>query len=557
MMKHLDEREFTRALNLYRSLERDIREHQFSEDLYLAFIQSAIRVGKLDVVERMLRIMRRNAMTPSRKFWQTTLKMLSSRKHFSACVSAFSVFGRHLPADKVIFSCLVNAALEVGCPDRAAEVLERFKEVDIEPKDHVLFFRTYVALNDVESAEAIFRKLGKQVSTLMLNLLLLTCTNARQPERGFSLLREAHSFEDPEKGKIVDVVSYNTVIKGFAQVNNPRQCFDCFHDMMERGLEPDDITFGTLLDACIADNHMDIAQQLASLLMASNRTLDTVMCTLFIKGLVRANCLPKALDLYEEMRRRRSAHPDVITYSVLIKALVDQHELDKAFSLVEDMGASGLKPDDIILTHLLDGCRHAGNYTLGKKIFEEMLANGVQPSEFTLVMMLKLLGRCGCHREAHDMVSGWEKQHGMRPSVIHFTCLMSGCLRTKNYDQAWAAYKLMRENDVQPDTMTLSTLLPGMIAAQKWLHVLELAEIATVGGKSVVPSETLNSALSQMMSAGGQRDLADRLHKVMVAAGVPVNTRGSSSSSPSGWRSPAMPGTTNAARGRSMAGAVR
>jgi len=429
--------------------------------------------------------------------------------------------------------------------------------VDIEPKDHVLFFRTYVALNDVESAEAIFRKLGKQVSTLMLNLLLLTCTNARQPERGFSLLREAHSFEDPEKGKIVDVVSYNTVIKGFAQVNNPRQCFDCFHDMMERGLEPDDITFGTLLDACIADNHMDIAQQLASLLMASNRTLDTVMCTLFIKGLVRANCLPKALDLYEEMRRRRSAHPDVITYSVLIKALVDQHELDKAFSLVEDMGASGLKPDDIILTHLLDGCRHAGNYTLGKKIFEEMLANGVQPSEFTLVMMLKLLGRCGCHREAHDMVSGWEKQHGMRPSVIHFTCLMSGCLRTKNYDQAWAAYKLMRENDVQPDTMTLSTLLPGMIAAQKWLHVLELAEIATVGGKSVVPSETLNSALSQMMSAGGQRDLADRLHKVMVAAGVPVNTRGSSSSSPSGWRSPAMPGTTNAARGRSMAGAVR
>jgi len=292
-------------------------------------------------------------------------------------------------------------------------------------------------------------------------------------------------------------------------------------------------------------------------LMASNRTLDTVMCTLFIKGLVRANCLPKALDLYEEMRRRRSAHPDVITYSVLIKALVDQHELDKAFSLVEDMGASGLKPDDIILTHLLDGCRHAGNYTLGKKIFEEMLANGVQPSEFTLVMMLKLLGRCGCHREAHDMVSGWEKQHGMRPSVIHFTCLMSGCLRTKNYDQAWAAYKLMRENDVQPDTMTLSTLLPGMIAAQKWLHVLELAEIATVGGKSVVPSETLNSALSQMMSAGGQRDLADRLHKVMVAAGVPVNTRGSSSSSPSGWRSPAMPGTTNAARGRSMAGAVR
>merc|ERR1719220_1669846 len=232
--------------------------------------------------------------------------------------------------------------------------------------------------------------------------------------------------------------------------------------------------------------------------------MDTVMCTLFIKGLVRANCLPKALVLYEEMRRREGAHPDIVTYSVLIKGLIDQHELEHALKLVEDMGTGGQSPDDIILTHLLEGCRHAGNHQLGKKLFEDMLNAGVKPSEFTLVTMLKLHGRCGAHKEAYDLVANWESRHGFKPSVIHYTCLMSGCLRTKNYEQAWVAYELMVTNGVQADETAISTLLPGMVAAQQWDHVLTLVRQGLkVPNPLGIPAETMNNALSQMMQVDG------------------------------------------------------
>merc|ERR1719291_457497 len=139
--------------------------------------------------------------------------------------------------------------------------------------------------------------------------------------------------------------------------------------------------------------------------------------------------------------------------------------------------------------------------------------------------MLKLHGRCGCHTEAYDLVSGWEKQHGMKPSVIHFTCLMSGCLRTKSYDQAWSAFELMIANGVQPDATALSTLLPGMVAAQHWERVVQLARAATSSGKSAVPSETLNNALSQMQVAGGQGRLLEQLRECMQVAGVVVTAR--------------------------------
>lgn len=524
MLRHLDQREFTRALNMYRTMERDGKDYAFGEELFSAFIQSAIRVGKLDVVDRMLRNIRRNKIDPTVQFWQTTLRMLSSRKNYGTSLSVYTLFGRQIPADKVIYSCLINAALEVGTPEKALPMLDRYKECELDPKDHILYFRTYVALADVESAEETFRRLGTDVSTLMLNLLLLTCVNDKQPVRAFDLIKFAHTIKAAEP--VVDVVSYNTVIKGFSQAGNPTQCFDCLHVMFENGLEPDDITFGTLLDACIAENDMGSAHKVVSLLTGSNRPMDTVMCTLFIKGLVRGGCLTQALELYEEMKSRDAARPDIITYSVLIKALVDQHDLERALHLLEDLAAAGHVPDDIILTHLLEGCRHAGNHTLGKKLFEDMLKAGVKPSEFTLVTMLKLHGRCGAHKEAHDLVATWEQTHGGKPSVIHYTCLISGCLRTKHYDQAWAAYELLVQSGIRPDEMAISTLLPGIAAAQQWERVLLLVNSSFKAQHRInIPSEALNSALSQMLAGAQFGRHAERLHALMKEANVPINAR--------------------------------
>jgi len=283
-----------------------------------------------------------------------------------------------------------------------------------------------------------------------------------------------------------------------------------------------------LLDKCMSSNDTNAANTVVDLLVRGDRPVDTVMCTLFIKGLVRAQKLPKAFELYEEMKRRNceGARPDIVTYSVLIKAFVDTHDLERALLLVEDMGAAGHAPDDIILTHLLEGCRYVGNHALGKRLFTDMLAAGVKPSEFTLITMVKLHGRCGAHEEAYELVANWEKTHGSAPSVIHYTCLMSGCLRTKQYDQAWRAYQLMMEKNIHPDETTMATLIPGMAAGQQWERVLALATQALKSAPPIaVAGETLNNALSQMRLASGQAVHAAQLQGMMGQANVGLSAR--------------------------------
>jgi len=524
MLGHLEQREFTRALNIYRSLERDGSGRAFGEDLYSAFIQSAVRVGKLDVVERMLSDMRRSGAPVTLGFWQTTLRMLSSRKHFGTCLSAHEAFGDLVPQDRVVYSCLINAALEAGAPERAAAMLPKYAGADLDTKDHVLIFRVFAALGDVDAAEAAFRRLGGRASSMMLNLLLLACAKAGQPERAALVIRDAHGLEKGQEERIVDVVSYNTAIKGFAQAGSVHGCFKCFHAMIEHGLEPDGITFSTLLDACVEHSSVGSTRSIVDALIAGGKERASTVCMLFLKTLVRASRLAKALELYDDMKASGVACADIATYSVLIKALVDQHDLERALRLLEDLKAAGLSPDDIVLTHLLEGCRHAGDHATGKRLFAEMVGSCVKPSEFTLVTMLKLHGRCGAHGEAHDLVAGWKDQHGSAPTVIHYTCLVSGCMRTRSYDQAWKAYQLMRSNGVAPDVTSLSTLLPGMAAAQRWDRVCEAAEAALLSTPPLkVPAEILNNALSQMVAAKESKGQTERLRGLMTNAGVTLS----------------------------------
>lgn len=493
--------EFTRALNVYRRCERNGLEVLFTEELFASLVQSGIRVSKLDVVERTLRSMKRIKMKPSLEFWQLTLKMLSSRKHFTLCLVAYSVFECQMPVDKVIYSCLINAALESKQMKRIPDLLKKFSQASLRAKDHILHFRCYVQLGQAEEALRLFRRLAPEVTNLMLNLSLHACVNQRDPEAAYALLVEAKEMEDRHivKEKIVDVVSYNTVLKGFAAAKCSDRCFDCMKALIDHGLQPNEISLASFMDACgegrVAN---EMGEVLVRFVPSMGSKLTPGLYKAFLRGLVRANQSSKAVAFYEAMKEQKVALTDIAVYSVLIKALVDQRDSTKAFELVEDLKAEGLQLDDLLLTHLLEACRHDCNYQLGKKFYQDALDSGVTPSDVTLVTLLKLLGRCTASEEAFSVVKTWESLHKRRPSVIHYTCLMQGCFRSKNYELAWASYQLMLENGIQPDETTISTMMSGMVQGQQWDKVLPLAPVASLATLRLAAAKAPEKEMGQL-----------------------------------------------------------
>eukprot|EP00929_Paragymnodinium_shiwhaense_P000527 TRINITY_DN100767_c0_g1_i1.p1 TRINITY_DN100767_c0_g1~~TRINITY_DN100767_c0_g1_i1.p1 ORF type:complete len:651 (+),score=164.41 TRINITY_DN100767_c0_g1_i1:67-2019(+) len=543
----LQQKEFMRALNLFRSLERwepkENKDEQcprrcFSEEIFHALLQASIRVGHLDVVERLLLSMHeRCKTTPSADFWQGTLKMLSARKHYELCLEIYATFADDLPRSTVVFSCLINAALELSRPAQAAKMIPAYLEAPLEPADSVVIFRTFQATGDLDSAIDTFRRLGKRTASMAFNIMLLTCVNGGKAEQALQLLEEGlqldsevqqgHRAQTSPAGRMVSVVSYNTVIRGFAQKGLRNECCECVAHMVRHGVEPDDITFGSLLAACLADEAVETAKKIIHSLTSNGRQLDGSTCAVFVKGLVRAKSVDKAFTFYQEVQQNQAVlQLDIITYSILIKALVDQFEVEKALSLVADMKRAGHKVDDIILTHLLEGFRHLGKVESGVELFEETVKAGVVPSEYTLMALMKLLSHCGEHEQALQILGCWAKKYSKKkPSVLAFTCVLASCIRSRKPELGWQTYELMTEQGVAPDAMAVSTLLRGLVAAQLWPKVLQLCRNALLGSPSVeVTAQTLNNALAQMRASGDDA-AASELEAIMEKAKVDVKTR--------------------------------
>jgi len=236
----------------------------------------------------------------------------------------------------------------------------------------------------------------------------------------------------------------------------------------ERKLQPDAVTYGILIEACLGENDLDRATEVIDMVISSGNKLNTVLFTTFMKGFVRNGMLDRAMGLYETMRRAMSqgeeaARPDLITYSILIRANCEQRSLDQALRLLNDMTEDNVVPDSVLLNHLLEGCCYASNAELGQHLFDKMVTSfKVQPSHFTLATMVKLYGKCGLCDSAEKFIISMEEKFGHKPSVITYTCFMSGCVRHGKLDQAWNAYLAMRDVfALKPDKMVFSTLIPA------------------------------------------------------------------------------------------------
>lgn len=532
MVVLLEQKEFTRALYMFKSLERSGGDKELkNEELFSSFVMSATRIGKFDVVDKMLRVMQRNSIKPSLGTWQNMLKLLSTKKRFSSCLLAYSLFEKTFPTDQVCYSCLVNAALDNGMPEEAAKVLTRYRSSDLNPKEWVLFFRTYGMLGDVEQAEMTFSEVGSDMTPLMLNLLLQTCVQEKQFDRAERCLQKAHDLEKGSSATIVNAVSYNTIIKGFTQAGQPERCLACFQGLCQHGIEPDETTVGMLVDACLkSDRHVGIVEALMTSLRQKGKATNTIMCTHFLKLLIKTSRLKEASQLYKDMKNCEDTQPDVVTCSMLIKAYVNANNLGSALRVLDDMLATGCKLDDRILTCLLDGCRNAGDHERGIDLFDQFVKMGVVPSDYSILSLLKLLGNACNHDAAHELVASCERRYGTKPSVIHYTCLMSAAIRSKSPQHAWQAYILMLQHGVQPDATSISTLLPGLVVAEQWDRVVELvcSALKDASPPLAVPVVMLNNALSQMIAGSGPEQHVLRMQLLMQGAGIPITARNAS-----------------------------
>merc|ERR1719265_3029147 len=156
--------------------------------------------------------------------------------------------------------------------------------------------------------------------------------------------------------------------------------------------------------------------------------MSVVMFNTIIDACARVGRMESVTDLLEDMKTY-GVRPNLITYSTMIKGHCQSGDIQTAFTLLGQMKlTTNLKPDEIMYNSLLDGCAQHSLIDEGLRLLEEMQAEGVRPSNFTLSVLVKLMNRARRLDQAFSLVQEITKKYNFMPNVHVYTNLMQACV---------------------------------------------------------------------------------------------------------------------------------
>jgi pentatricopeptide repeat protein len=342
--------------------------------------------------------------------------------------------------------------------------------------------------------------LGQPVDEVLLSSVVEACLRAGQ-------LKHLAKFmdQDGRPSGALSAPTYGALIKSYGQARDVKRVWAMWREMRDRQVQPSQVTLGCLIEALVANHCAEEAWQLVQEMWGDDATcslINTVAVSTLLKGFARQP--DRVVAIYEEMRARDiqsnlityntilnafaqsgamdrapklledmkaatpAVEPDIVTYSTLIKGFCSSGDLDRALVLLEDMKQDEKHvPDEVLYNSLLDGCAKEQRVKDALKLIDDMRARGVTPSNYTLSMLVKLLGRCRMLSQAFSMVEDLTKTYSFRPNIQVYTCLIQACFQNRQHTKAVSLLDRLLEDGLRPDEKTYTALVRGCLQARQ------------------------------------------------------------------------------------------
>jgi len=414
--------------------ENDIQANQVTyNELLNALVTTKDRKEMWGLVREMSSIgMRPNAVTCS-----IILKSLTAHSAAEDVRQAMALIDNmHEDMDEVLFASVVEACVRVGQLDLLSSKLQQYASfgglAGLTAPTYGSMIKAYGRARDIERVRELWNEMRRRNVTptsITLGCMIdaLVCNGL--PDEAFGLVREIR--DESEYADVLNTVIYSTLLKGFAQARQPGRVQDVFDEMKEMGIACNTVSYNTMLDANARTGKMD-----------------------------------RADELFREMQAS-GVSPDVITYSTLVKGYCQSGDIDKGYQVLNEMVANGVhEPDEILYNSLLDGCAKQHRVDDALKLVEDMHKHNVRPSNFTLSILVKLLGRSRRLNQAFTMVEETCKRFDLQANIHVYTCLIYACFQNRQMPRALQLHdSMISEAGVEPDERTYAVLARGCLGA--------------------------------------------------------------------------------------------
>ena len=197
-----------------------------------------------------------------------------------------------------------------------------------------------------------------------------------------------------------DVVTWSSLIGGYAQCGQCCVAINCFERMLSEGLSPNVVTFVCILKACTSIGAIDKGEEIHNFIASKGWVdRDIILGTALVDMYAKCGMLVKAQKVLEELSVR-----DVVCWSALITGYAQQGQGYMALNCFDWMQREGLSPNEVTLSCFLKACGSMGAIEKGEQIHAEIANNGLLEKNIVLATALvDMYAKCGALSKARKV----------------------------------------------------------------------------------------------------------------------------------------------------------
>ncbi|KAM7530441.1 hypothetical protein LguiB_033851 [Lonicera macranthoides] len=391
---------------------------------------------------------------------------------------AHKVFDHISSPNIFTWNTVIRGYAESENPRPAVDVHKEMILYCVEPDTHTYPFllkaiAKLLAVREGEKVHSIVLRNGYEGLVFVQNALVhlyAACGHAESAHKLFELMTDRN------------LVTWNSVINGFAVNGRPNEALTLYREMGLEGVEPDGFTLVSLLTACAEIGGLALGRRAHVYMMKVGLSENLHAANALLDLYAKCGNIREAQKVFDEMEEKT-----IVSWTSLIGGLAVNGFGTEALELFKELERQGLVPSEITFVGVLYACSHCGMVKEGFAYFERMKEEfGLVPKIEHYGCMVDLLGRAGLVKQAYEYI----KNMPLKPNAVVWRTLLGACTIHGHLKLGEVARSQLLQLD--PKHCGDYVLLSNLYASERrWSDVHKLRKTMLKEGVKKVPGHSL------------------------------------------------------------------
>ncbi|KAF3774975.1 putative pentatricopeptide repeat-containing protein [Nymphaea thermarum] len=423
---------------------------------------------------------------------------------------ACTIFSRTDQPSVLMWNVMIRGHSLYNKPEQTLFFFKRMHQAGLSPNNYTYPFllKSCALLSETKHGEGIHGhavKSGFELDVFVSSALLHLYSSSERMESAELLF---------VKMPIRNVVSWTTMIAGYAHCGKGADAIRVFKEMQVNNIHPNHVTLVSVLAACALTGDLEMGRFIHGYVRRGGMQRVTALETALLDMYAKCGRLDVSSELFNEMPDK-----NIISWNAIISAYNQASQHKEAVGLFYRMRLQNIKPDKVTSSGILTACAHLGDGGLGQAIHAYVIKNNFNKSGALGTALIDMYSKLG------DTDSAVQIFHSIsHKDAFTWTAMIAGLAMHGQGKGALDLFEEMLREGVHPDEVTYMAVLSACSHAglvQKGCEYFDY--MTTLHG--IQPTEEHYGCLADLLSRAGLLEEAERLvESIPVRPNVAIYT---------------------------------